>query len=78
MRKFILITVALSLFAGAPASAEVPMRSFKNCTALKKVYPSGVANTKKAAKLTGAKFAPSIYKVNKKMDRDGDNAACES
>jgi predicted peptidase len=78
MRKFIFISVALSLFAAAPVSAEVPMRSFKNCTALKKVYPSGVANTKKAAKLTGAKYAPSIYKANKKMDRDGDNAACES
>jgi predicted peptidase len=78
MRKFIFFSVALSLFAAAPVSAEVPMRSFKNCTALKKVYPRGVANTKKAAKLTGAKYAPSIYKANKKMDRDGDNAACES
>lgn len=78
MRKFIFFSVALSLFAAAPASAEMPMRSFKNCTQLKKVYPSGVANTKKAAKETGAKFAPAIYKANKKMDRDGDNVACES
>jgi hypothetical protein len=78
MRKFVIASVALSLLVSTPASAEMPMRTFKNCTALKKVYPGGVANTKKAAKLTGAKYAPSIYKANKKMDRDGDNAACES
>ena len=78
MRKFIFISVALSLLTASPVSAEMPMKSFKNCSALKKVYPKGVANTKAAAKSTGAKYAPSIYKANMKMDRDKDNVACES
>jgi hypothetical protein len=53
--------------------------SFKNCTALNKKYPSGVAKSAQAA--TKQKQVPkvslAIYKANIKMDRDKDGTVCE-
>lgn len=42
------------------------------------VYPYGVAKTKAAARKTGAKYAPSVYKANSTKDRDKDGVACET
>ena len=77
MKRIVPITVALVLTCSiaTPASAA---SSFKNCTAMRKAYPGGVAKTKAAAKKSGAKYAPAIYAANAKMDRDKDGAACES
>jgi hypothetical protein len=75
-RVLILSCLLLSTFSVAvPAQAAT---KYKNCTALRKAYPSGVAKSKKAAKLSGAKYAPSVYMANSKMDRDKDGAACEA
>ncbi len=53
--------------------------TFKNCTALNKKYPSGIAKSTQAA--TKQKSAPkvslAIYKANIKMDRDKDGTVCE-
>jgi micrococcal nuclease len=48
--------------ASQPAPAQ-PAQPFANCTELRKVYPNGVDSTHAA--------------YQKKMDRDGDNFACE-
>jgi hypothetical protein len=54
--------------------------SFKNCTAVKKAHPNGVAKSKSAAKKQ--KKTPTvsskIYSANKKLDRDNDGTICEN
>lgn len=53
--------------------------TFKNCTALNKKYPSGVAKSKQAAakQKTTPKVLPAVYASNIKMDRDKDGTICE-
>ena len=77
MRKVLVITIGLVLCVGSPLSAKAPSKSFKNCTELRKSYPNGVAKTKAAARQSGARYDPTIYKANKSKDRDNDGAACE-
>lgn len=73
--KKIVVCVAVAVLAlPAPVSAA---SSFKNCDALRKTYPRGVAKTAAAAKKTGAKLAPAVYAANRSKDRDGDGVACE-
>jgi len=83
----LVLTVGLLVTPAAPAFA-IPdgghsmRKEFKNCTALNKVYPHGVG--KKTAKdktsgtpVTNFKKSDSLYKQNKKSDRDKDGIACE-
>lgn len=66
-------------------------KTYKNCTAIKKVYSGGIAKkgvkhnvvthkdgtkTNKALKGT-VKFDTALYNANKKSDRDKDGIACE-
>jgi len=92
-RKLLLATtIVVGLFCApvSAASASVTVgpvasvKEYKNCTALNKVYPHGVG--KKGAKdkvsgsskrVTNFKVSTTIYKQNKKSDRDGDGIACE-
>ncbi len=78
MRKIVFVLVTLTLLVGAHVATAAPAKIYKNCEALRAVYPKGVAQTKVASKKTGAKYAPSIYKQNKSKDRDKDGSACES
>ena len=75
-RTVFAVVVAVSVLAVGP-SVSAASKKYKNCTLLRVVYPNGVAKTKAAAKMTGAKYAPSVYAANKKMDRDNDGVACE-
>ncbi|MEU4428825.1 excalibur calcium-binding domain-containing protein [Actinoplanes sp. NPDC024001] len=68
--------------AVTPAAAKA--KTYKNCTALNKVYKHGVG--KKGAKdkvsgkskpVTNFKVSNALYKANKKSDRDKDGIACE-
>lgn len=73
------ITLALLLLF-LPNSYAAP-KVFKNCSALNKVYPGGVAKPG-AINLGGVtknepKYDLGLYKANKKSDRDGDGIACE-
>jgi hypothetical protein len=85
---------AAALSAAAPTStvaATVPLAgpklvSYKNCTALKKVHPSGVAKAGvKYNKVNGKNkplkgkptFSTALYKKNTALDRDKDGIACE-
>lgn len=66
----------MSLFA-MPAGADAA--TFKNCSALNKVYPNGVAKSSAAAKkqVNLPKVSASVYKAHSKMDRDKDGTICE-
>lgn len=76
MKKTLAICLILGSFA---VPSTVHAATFKNCTALRKVYPNGVA--KSAAAAQSQKSAPtvsaSIYKAHSKMDRDNDGTVCE-
>jgi len=76
--KRILIIVACLTFTGAQSvQAQQPSKKFKNCTELRKVYPSGVAKSAKAAGQTGAAINAKVYAENAAIDRDKDGVACE-
>lgn len=77
MKRVIAITALATLAISAGSPTAFAATKYKNCTALRKAYPSGVAKTRAAAKKSGAKYAPSVYAANSKMDRDKDGAACE-
>jgi len=76
-----LITPAAPAFA-IPDGGHSVRKEFKNCTALNKVYPHGVgksgAKDKTSSKpVKNFKVSNSLYKENKKSDRDKDGIACE-
>lgn len=77
----ILTIYLLALSSTAPAHA-VKIKKFKNCTAMNKVYPHGVAKKgyeTTASGLTGEPFVNTkLYKANKGSDRDKDGVACEA
>jgi excalibur calcium-binding domain-containing protein len=70
-----------AVFAGSPANAATT--TFKNCTAMHKVYKYGVAKSSyaathaKPANIRPPKVSSSLYTKNSKMDRDKDGVACE-
>ena len=86
-KKIALVSILLSTLVIQSAQA-LPEKKFKNCTALNKEYPGGVAekatsvNKNKAGVLQESKNTPKasskIYKENKGLDRDKDGIACEN
>lgn len=77
------VMAAGSLVVMSTAADAKPVKTFKNCTALNKVYKHGVGKknardkTKSKYKVTNFKRSNVLYKANKKMDRDKDGIACE-
>ena len=75
-----LLVAAILISGGTSASAA----TFKNCAALTKVYPGGVAKSKSAVNVGGETTKipavnPKVYNsVAKKLDRDKDGIACEN
>jgi hypothetical protein len=86
-KSIILISILLTTIFIQNAQA-IPEKKFKNCTALNKEYPGGVAdkatsvNKNKAGTLQESKKVPKVsskvYKENKGLDRDKDGIACEN
>lgn len=85
-RKFAVIACSVMLSAGlvttVSSPAEAKAKTYKNCTALNKVYKHGVgkpgAKDKTSGKrVTNFKKSTSLYNANKKSDRDKDGIACE-
>ena len=73
--------VSVSVISFIAPTAEAAT-TYKNCTALNKVYPHGVG--KKGAKdrtsstpVKNFKVSDALYKANAKSDRDKDGIACE-
>ena len=85
-KKIIALTIAL-LISQNQISFAFSEKKFKNCSALNKEYPGGVAeksnsvNKNKAGVRQDSKNVPKvsskIYKENKGLDRDKDGIACE-
>jgi hypothetical protein len=81
------VTSVLAVLACALAVASVPAegaaKHYKNCGAVHKRYPHGIAKSRAAANrqvwVTGRpKISASLYKANKRLDRDHDGIACEA
>lgn len=83
-----LVALAAAGLAVVPAVGQPTERiSFGSCDDLNRVYPSGVAMNKKAAKRAvregfskpaTSKRAEKVYRENQGgLDRDGDGVACE-
>jgi hypothetical protein len=73
------LTITLFILTISPVNAATNV--FKNCTALNKVYPGGVAKpgavNKGGATKKEPKYDKALYTANKKSDRDKDGIACE-
>lgn len=81
MRRYAVILGSVALLILQTGSAEALAKEFKNCKELNRVYPGGVAlpgavNAGGETKLK-PKYNASLYKANKKSDRDKDGIACE-
>ena len=81
MRKSLAVGIVLVLGFSILPISQASAKTFKNCTALNKVYPGGVAlpgavNKGGKTKLT-PKYSKKLYNLNKKSDRDKDGIACE-
>ena len=76
MQSRLLNSFAAVLLIAIPITAS-PAKKYSNCAQLHKAYPKGVANSRAAAKRTGAAYNPKVYNENKGKDRDKDGVACE-
>ena len=86
---FLIAGLAVSTASASPVggSQVLPTKTYANCTAIKKVYPGGIAKSKSTVnKVNGkkknglkstTKVSATLYKANAKMDRDKDGWACE-
>jgi len=77
------LLIALALLGAPPATAIESAKRYPNCAALLKDYPTGVAKNRKAANraVRAGNKRPavnrSVYRQNRKSDRDKDKVACE-
>ncbi len=76
MKKFVVIVSFVGILV-VPGFANAA--AFKNCSALNKKYPSGIAKSSNAAakQKTSPKVSLAIYNANIKRDRDKDGTVCE-
>jgi hypothetical protein len=81
VKRLLIAIISLGLMVGLMPSSHAAAKVFKNCTALNKVYPGGVAlpGAINAGGLTKKepKYDKALYNANKKSDRDKDGIACE-
>ena len=82
VRRMLVAAMTATLFVGTAAPSLAAAKSFKNCTALNKVYPHGVGRKGARDKTSGTpvttfKVSNSLYNDNRGSDRDGDGIACE-
>lgn len=80
MKKTAISLLAVLLVFVGVTSAEA--RTFKNCAALLKVYPTGIAQTSKyinkgAGPISSPRVSAAIYKANRSKDTDKDGIVCE-
>ena len=82
-------TAGVGAATAAPVGGShlLPTKTYANCTAIKKVYPGGIAKSKSTVnKVNGkkrnglkstTKVSATLYAQNAKSDRDKDGWACE-
>ena len=78
------VPTGLAPAASAATFNQPAARTFKNCTALNKVYPHGVSKpgardhvSGSTQRVTNFKKSLPLYRANAKSDRDKDGIACE-
>jgi len=81
-RSLVAATTAALLLGVGAAPSHGAAKTFKNCTAMNKVYPHGVGRSGARDKTSGTpvttfKVSSSIYAANRGSDRDKDGIACE-
>ncbi len=81
MRRLLAMLLAIAFISVPTSSWGVPT-AYKNCAALNKAFPNGVAQSSKFKNLgKGPIEKPRVdskaYQVNKKLDSDKDGIACE-
>ncbi|WP_193607275.1 excalibur calcium-binding domain-containing protein [Nocardioides lijunqiniae] len=91
-RHLVALAAVAGLCLAAPATAAdsapsasasvAKAKTYKNCTALNKVYPHGVGKPNARDKTSGTpvtnfKRSKALYQANTKSDRDKDGIACE-
>ena len=74
--------LGLAFVGTAGADASVSPKTYKNCTALNKVYKHGVGRLGAHDHTSGTPVTnftrnSKVYKLNVKSDRDKDGIACE-
>jgi hypothetical protein len=72
------LSLTIALTFGTSVDASHPAKKFKNCTDLRKAFPSGVAKDAKSAGNSGAVVNAKVYRENIGSDRDKDGIACET
>jgi hypothetical protein len=80
-----IVALALSAAVAVSLGGAGSPRTFKDCTALHKSYPNGIAKSAKAAahpfpfwiRVRPPVVDANAYAANKKLDRDNDGLACE-
>jgi Excalibur calcium-binding domain len=91
MKRMLLVLAAAASVAAASAesaqlaaaSVQAPMASFRNCTALNRVYRHGVGKygardrTRSGDPVTNFRRSNTLYRQNSGLDRDKDGVACE-
>jgi len=81
--KTSLIVVAMTASTLAFAGPAEAVTDFRNCAAMHRTFPNGVARSLAAAhrqELTLHKrpaVAPAVYRANRESDADHDGTACE-
>ncbi|WP_305786373.1 excalibur calcium-binding domain-containing protein [Symbioplanes lichenis] len=80
----VLVAALAATGLAAAGPAEAAAKTYKNCTALNKVYKHGVARKGASDKVRGSTrpvttftVSTAVYNANKKSDRDKDGVACE-
>lgn len=81
MKRLLVTSICVGLTFTIVPTSQAAAKVFKNCTALNKIYPGGVAlpgavNSGGATKKS-PKYSKALYLANKKSDRDKDGIACE-
>jgi len=81
MKRLLAILLATALLGLVPA-AQAEAKTFKSCTELRKTYKYGVSLSKASVSQgAGPIFTPAVnaavFRLNKKLDTDRDNIACE-
>ena len=84
-RGLTLMAILAVLAAGSGTAAEAAAGRFDDCAGMRTVYPNGVAKSADSAahprpswiKIKQPAVSSALYVANRRLDRDGDNIACE-
>jgi Excalibur calcium-binding domain len=89
LKKWIVVLAAVATIAGLgiqPAGAQQAMgaRQYRNCTAMHRDWPHGVARSRAAARREVADgygrphVSRRLYRANRDLDANDDGVACEA